>query len=416
MTNSKISSEMIREINNEVNLESIKQADRRIKSVIKPTPLVQSLSLSDRWKIPIFLKLENLNLSGSFKIRGAANALLSLTADELAKGIVAASAGNHAQGVAYICRLLKVPATIFMPIRTPLVKIESTRLLGANIKLIGEAYDDAFLEAVKFQASTGANLVHAFADNRVINGQGTVGLEIIEQCPKVSAVLVSIGGGGLASGVATAIKSLAPQTKVFGVQSASFPSMKLSMENNQVTQVPRALTIADGIAVKKPSKLTFDILKDLIDEIFLVDDDAIAAAIMHIMEKEHNLAEGAGAASVAAIELLLQKYGAAAFPDGICAIVSGGNIDVNLFSRITTRGLIHSGRMMRLAMRVEDRPGKLAEILNIIGESGANLLDVRHSRTFGAMYYSEVDIEIDLETSNFSHQSKIKTLLQQHGF
>ncbi len=399
-----------------INLKAIQEAEKRVSSILKPTPLVTSLSLSDRWKIPIFLKLENLNLSGSFKIRGAANALLSLSAQELSKGVVAASAGNHAQGIAYVCRLLKIPATIFMPLRTPMVKIEATRLLGADIRLQGEVYDDSFVAAEKFQKETGANLIHAFSDWRVINGQGIAGLEICRQCPDVSGILVTIGGGGWASGVATAVKALSKKTKIFGVQTKSFPSMKLSLDNDKVTQVPRAMTIADGIAVKKPSELTFKILKNLLDDLLLVDDNQIAAAIMHIMEKEHNLSEGAGAATVAAIEPLIEKYGVESFPGGLCAIISGGNIDVNLLHRITNRGLIHSGRMMRISLRVEDRPGKLAQILDILGDSGANLLDVRHSRNFGAMYYSEVDIEIDLETSNFSHQDKIKDLLKQNGF
>lgn len=396
----------------QVNLQEIKNAAHRIEKIVPGTPIKQSLFLSDRHGIPVFLKLENLNLSGSFKIRGAANALLSLTPDDLKRGVVAASAGNHAQGVAYISRLLNVHATIFMPERTPLVKVESTRSLGAKVVLTGQLYDDAYAAATKFQQTTGAAFIHPFADEKIINGQGTCGLEIFNSCPNLGLVLVAIGGGGLAAGVATALKALSPHVKVVGVQSKAFPSMKNSIAAGTIQAVPASTTIADGIAVKKPSPLTFNLLKDLLDDVVTVSDDQIAASIMELIEKDHMLAEGAGAASVSALHAL-DAYKKDLAGKSVCAIVSGGNIDVNLFNRITVRGLVHTGRMMRLIVRTEDRPGRLAEILNILGSAGANLLDVRHNRSFGALYYSDVDIEIDLETSSFTHQGEIRSALEK---
>jgi threonine dehydratase len=395
----------------EVNLQQIREARTRIAPYVPQTPVSRSLYNGGRLGSEVFFKLENFNITGSFKIRGAGNALLSATPASQQMEVIAASAGNHAQGVAYISRILGRKATIFMPERTPLVKVSATKSHGAEVVLTGLVYDDAYQAAAKYHQAHGGNLVHAFSDAAVINGQGTVGLELLEQLPQIGVLLVPIGGGGLIGGIGCALKALRPDIKIVGVQTKSFPSMAESLAAGKIVGATSGLTIADGIAVKRPSPRTLSLAQHYLDEILLVSDDEIAAAIMSLMEKDHILAEGAGAAPVAALQVHMDRIRSLANNKPVCCVISGGNIDVTLFARIANRGLIATGRMMRLSVRMADRPGQLAELLKALGGTGANLIDLRHNRNFGALYYSDVDVEIDLETSDFEHQGKIKSML-----
>jgi len=395
----------------EVNLQEIRAARTRIQKYVPVTPVTKSLFNSEKIGSNVFFKLENFNITGSFKIRGAGNALLSGSNQGNSDAVIAASAGNHAQGVAYMARLLGRKATIFMPERTPMVKVVATKSHGAEVVLTGAVYDDAFQAAVDNKNKHGGTIVHAFADAAVINGQGTVGLEIFEQIPNAGVVVVPIGGGGLIGGIGCAIKALNPQIKVIGVQTVSFPAMKESLASGEIVKTTSGMTIADGIAVKRPSPRTLSLAQHYVDEIFLVNDDEIAAAIMSLMEKDHVLAEGAGAAGVAALQAHGNAIKNLAGKKDICCVICGGNIDVTLVGRIANRGLIATGRMMRVTVRMPDRPGQLAELLRAVGGTGANLIDLRHNRHFGALYYSDVDVEIDLETIDFKHQELIKSTL-----
>jgi threonine dehydratase len=404
-----------------IGITQIEQASARVREIVNPTPVKRSYFLEDLAKCKVHLKLESLNLSGSFKIRGAANALLSAPKGSLEKGVIAASAGNHAQGVAHICKRIGVNATIFMPARTPLVKAQSTRALGATINLSGDSYDAAYSAAKEFQSKTGGEFVHAFDDPKIIAGQGTVALELFEQVPDATTIIVPIGGGGLISGIACAYKARFPHVKIIGVQTEAYPAVARSLAAGKITPTAHHRTIADGIAVKQPSDLTFAMIKKYVDQVILVTEDEIADALMALMEHDHVLAEGCGAVTAAGLgklsraELLSSEAPAGTTPSVVC-IVSGGNIDTTLLQRITTRGLLRSGRFMRLHCTIEDRPGKLVEFLNILSHEGANLVEVEHNRMFGMSYYDEVRVDVDLETTGREQQDKILMALQKAGF
>lgn len=403
-----------------IDLSKIAQAHKLIGEIVTPTPVKRSYFLEDLAKCKVHLKLENLNLSGSFKIRGATNSLLSTPQAELAKGVVAASAGNHAQGVAHICKRLGIQPTIFMPARTPVVKAQSTRNLGATISLQGESYDEAYKAALEFQKKTGARFVHAFDDPLVIAGQGTVALELFEQVPDATTIIVPIGGGGLISGIACAYKSQRPETRIIGVQTDAYPAVKLSLEAGKIIPAERHRTIADGIAVKQPSQLTFDMIQAYVDEVVLVSEDEIADALLALMENDHLLAEGCGAVTAAALVKLARSGKLPASEQGgsesVVCIVSGGNIDTNLIQRITARGLVRSGRLMQLSCIIEDRPGKLVQFLDILSKQGGNLVEVEHNRMSGLSYYDEVRVDVDLETTGKEQQLAIMEALRTAGF
>jgi len=337
-------------------------------------------------------------------------------ADQLQLGVIAASAGNHAQGVAYTCRLLGVKATIFMPVRSPMVKAAATRELGADVQLVGMSYDEAYQAALHFQKTNGGLLLHGFHDPRVICGQGTIGLELLEQIPNLGMVIGSIGGGGMMAGVAVAIKAQRPDVMVIGVQSTAFPAMQRSFQEHRLIACAHGSTIADGIAIKEPSALTFSLLEQLVDDIILVNEDEIASAVMNLMEWEHMLAEGAGAASLAGLLKLPPQTLAKLAGRAVACIVSGGNIDVNLLKRIIPSGLKYSGRLFRLAVRIQDRPGRLAELLSAISSTGANLQEVHHNRLFGAVAYEDVEVQIDLETIDQTHQEQVMDALSKAKF
>lgn len=399
----------------EVNYQEIQAARARIQSIVPKTPVTKSIFNSNRLGLDIWYKLENFNVTGSFKIRGAANALRLQDPEVLKAGVIAASAGNHAQGVAYVSKLMGVSATIYMPERTPMVKVEATRGHGAKVILHGALYDDAFAAAIQHQKDQGGLLIHAFADTAVINGQGTVGLELLEQLPNLGAVIVPVGGGGLIGGIATAIKTAKPDVLLIGVQTDAFPSMRTALDNKFISAVPAAPTIADGIAVKRPYPRTLSLAMHYLDDVIVVSEDEIAAAIMSLMEKDHLLAEGAAATVVAAMPEIKRRYGEKIGNATVCGVISGGNIDVTLLSKISMRGLIASGRMMRIIVRTKDQPGQLADVLKALGQAGANLIELRHNRNFGAMYYTDVDVEIELETIDFEHQKIIREKLDRLG-
>lgn len=400
----------------DVTLANIKAARERIRPYMSGSAVKESMFLQKRIGLKTILKLENLNISGSFKIRGALNALLQIPSAELSQGVLAASAGNHAQGIAYTCRQLGAKATIFMPERTPMVKAEATRELGADVVLGGMAYDEAYHAAVEHQKKHGGIFIHAFSDPRVICGQGTAGLEILEQIDNIGLVVLPIGGGGLASGVATALKALKPGIKIIGVQAAAYPALERSRREGHVIGASVGTTIADGIAIKQPTDLTLGIVNKYVDDIILVDEESIASAVMDLMEWDHMLAEGAGAASVAGLMKLPKSLiDSMAGKTAVC-IVSGGNIDVNLLKRIIPNGLKHAGRLMRLAVRIIDRPGRLAELLNLVSSTGANLQDVQHNRLFGAVGYDDVEVQLDLETLDHRHQTAIMEMLSKSKF
>ncbi len=397
-----------------ISKDDIDQAYERIRGNVFCTPIVYSAKLSRHCGCEIFLKLENFQTTGSFKERGALNRLLSLSAREKETGVVAASAGNHAQGVAYHCRRLGIKATIVMPVGTPLIKVVSTQAEGARVILHGEAIDDSFDLAQELSRKEGLTLVHPFADPLVIAGQGTIAREILEDESgrEVDAVVCPIGGGGLISGIATYLKETNPQIKVFGVEAASCPAMKLSLENGRLMHLPTASSLADGIAVKQVGEINYEIVKKYVDDVVTVDEDEIADAVLLLVEIEKIVTEGAGAVPVAA--LLNRKMNL----DGkkVLAVISGGNIDVNILDKIITRGLAVQGRIAQLTVPLRDIPGSLSGIIEIIKGMHVNILDIIHHRFDSTAPFGYVDVSFTLETKGHDHIEEIKQALRQKGF
>ena len=395
----------------EVTMDHIKTAEKRLHGVVHHTPLDFSSTFSAMSGAEIYLKLENLQKTGSFKIRGAYNKVQSLSPKEREKGVIAASAGNHAQGVAYGAHQAGIESTIVMPEAAPLAKIVATRGYGADVVLCGEIYDEAFLKAQEIEKKTGKTYIHAFDDAAVIAGQGTIGLEILKDLPDVSAIVVPVGGGGLIAGIATAVKTLAPQVKIYGVQAEGAPSMQLSYWQHAKTVSNKAVTVADGIAVKEPGDLTFRIVEDFVDDIVTVDDEAIVKAILLMLERSKMMVEGAGAVSLAAVlQKKLPLYGK------IVSVISGGNIDVNFISRIIERGLVKAGRRVSIAAAIDDRPGALQKLLTLIAAGKANVMQVSHDRVAKNVSLGQAAVEISLETRDAAHTDEILALLREHGY
>ena len=391
-------------------LGMILEARERLKGVIQRTNLVEFKALSDE-RSKVYLKTEDLQNTGSFKVRGAYIKIASLSDDEKKAGVIASSAGNHAQGVALAARNFGVPATIVMPEGAPLSKVKATRELGAHVVLHGAVYDDAYQEAVRLQKENGMTFIHPFDDPLVIAGQGTIGLEIMDDLPDVNTIVVPVGGGGLASGVAAAVKMLHPEKKVIGVQAAGAAGMKASFEAGHVVALKSAKTIADGIAVKQPGEMTFALCREYLDEIVTVDDDEIAATILFLMEKGKMVAEGAGAASVAAI--MNHKFDT----DGkVAAVVSGGNIDVTMISRIIEKGMLRAGRMTKMRILMKDQPGQLEVVSRIISHEGANVMAVHHDRTDVDLDIRDAILEITMETQDREHAMRVIEALRREGF
>lgn len=391
-------------------LDKIYHASYVLKEVIRPTDMIKAQNLSDECEI--YLKTENLQITGAFKARGAYYKISQLTDEEKARGVITCSAGNHAQGVALAAAKNNIKSLICIPNSAPISKVEATKSYGAEVCLVEGTYDDAHDKAVELQKETGATFIHPFDDEMVIAGQGTIGLEILDQLPDVDAVIVPIGGGGLISGIAYAIKSLRPNVKVYGVQSAGAPSMYLSIAHDKIETLPSVHTIADGIAVKTPGEITFDICKKYVDEIMTVTDDEVATAILSLIEKQKLISEGAGAVSVAAA--LFNK-----FPiknKKVCCLVSGGNIDVTILSRVIDRGLQKAGRLAEFTIELKDMPGELRNVAKIISNLGANVIAVNHDRADLNTDINSCYLRVSLETRNHEHVQKIKDELSKKGY
>jgi threonine dehydratase len=396
-----------------VTFTDVKIAHERISSQIQKTPCCHSHSMSELLQANVYLKLESMQYTGSFKERGALNKLMLLGPSERACNVVTASAGNHAQAVAYHAQRLGIVAHIFMPKTTPMVKVLGCERFKARIQMVGENYDDAYDAATQFSKNSGAIYVHAYDDPVIIAGQGSVGIEIAEQLPNVDAVVVPVGGGGLISGIAIALQHLRPGVKIVGVEASTMPSMAKAISAGSVVTLPNAATLADGIRVRRVGESTLAICRELIKQWVVVDDRSIAHAILHLLERERTVAEAAGAAGVSALlngslENLRGK--------NICVVIGGGNIDVNLIARIIERGLVESGRLVQLNLKINDRPGELAELLRLIGASGANVFEVIHERAFGEVTWGEVAVDLVLETKGFAHIEELLAVLKAKGY
>lgn len=393
-----------------LSLEKVYEAKKVLSKVARKTSLVHSNFLSKSNKV--FLKSENLQLTGSFKLRGAYYKISKLSDEQKKKGVIACSAGNHAQGVALASKENNIKATIFIPATAPLSKVEATRAYGADIALIDGVYDDAYNESVKFQKETDGVFIHPFDDIDVIAGQGTIALEVLEQLDEVDAIVVPIGGGGLISGIAATIKQIKPSCKVYGVQAAKAGSMYESFKEHKRKELHMVNTFADGTAVKLPGKLTYEICCEYVDDIVLVEEDEIASAVLALMEKEKMVSEGAGALSVAAI-----MFDKIPLKDkNVVAIVSGGNIDVNILSRVINRALLKTGRISNITVELLDKPGQLKEVSTIIAQYGANVIRVRHNQGGEGTDINDCYLKISMETRDFEHFNQIKEALIQKGY
>jgi threonine dehydratase len=397
-----------------ITLQDVYAARDRIRGNVAVTPCPQADLFSEMCGAQIYFKLENLQRTGSFKERGAANKLALLSQEERARGVVAASAGNHAQGVAYNAQRLGVKSTIVMPETTPLIKVLATRKFGAKVVLHGMSYDDAYGEARRLEQEKGYVFIHAFDDDAVIAGQGTCALEILEQVPEVDVLVASIGGGGWLGGMAFTIKSLKPSVRVIGVESSHLPKMRAALDAGGPVIIPNATTLADGIAVKRAGERTLPLIRKYVDEIIGVDDEEVANAILLLIEREKTVAEGAGAAPTAA--LLQKKIGGLSPQTKVVCAISGGNIDVNLIARIIDRGLVKEGRRAMFHLRVPDRPGMLAAVLATVAAQGANVLEVHHNRAFVQGAIGDTEIELTLETKGPDHIETLTRALADKGY
>lgn len=389
-----------------VTLQDIKDAKETIKDIVKKTDILESAKLSAMTGANVFYKCENLQKTGSFKVRGACNKIANLTDEEKANGVIASSAGNHAQGVALGAQMTGIKATIVMPATAPLAKVTATKGYGAEVVLNGLVYDDAYAKAVELQKETGATFLHPFNDKYVISGQGTIGLEILEQLDgKVDTILCPIGGGGIIAGIAVAAKGINPNIKIVGVQTANIPSMHESMKNGEVTTAFKSTTIADGIAVKTPGDVTFEIINELVDEVIVVEEDEIAQGMLFLMENQKVVAEGAGAVSTAA--LLSGKYVPQKGENVVC-VISGGNVDVNTLYRIIGTALSKEARRYAFNTVIQDKPGGLAELTKIISEHDANILNANLTRSSMGGATGTLTAEMVLETLNQDHIDRLK--------
>ena len=391
-----------------VTLQMIQEAQESLKGIARKTPLENANRLGEN----IYIKSENLQLTGAFKIRGAYNKIRSLTPEEASHGVIACSAGNHAQGIALSATKLGIKSVICMPEGAPISKVEATRNYGAEVVLVPGVYDDAAREAERLSKEHGYTFAHPFNDPYVMAGQGTIGLEILDELENPDAVVVPIGGGGLISGVAYAIKHLNPNVKIYGVQAAGAASMVKSQQEGTPITLDQAETFADGIAVKHPGDITYQLVEQYVDEIVTVSEDEIAAAILALIEKQKVIAEGAGAVSVAAV--LFHKLPVEG--KKVVCIVSGGNIDVNILSRVITRGLLTSGRNVSLTIALTDKPGQLQEVSEIIARCGGNVVSVHHDRSDANMAITSCFLKLGLETRDHAQIVQIQKELTQAGF
>ncbi|HXF11707.1 MAG TPA: threonine ammonia-lyase [Terriglobales bacterium] len=395
-----------------VSLPEIRAAMARIRDSIYLSPCARSEYFSQLTGNSVYLKLDNLQRTGAFKERGALNKLLTLTTEERSRGVIAASAGNHAQGVAYHAGRHGIRAEICMPLTTPLIKVSATKSYGAEVILHGANYDEACEEAVRRSQQFGMTFVHPFDDEVVIAGQGTMGLEILQQVPEIEAVIAPIGGGGLISGVACAIKEANPQVRVIGVQPARLPSMKVAIAEGHPVTLSPAATIADGIAVRRAGEKTLPLVQKYVDDIVTVDEEEIANAILLLLEREKTLAEGAGAAAIAA--LINRKTPLSS--KRVAVLVCGGNIDVSLLSRIMERGLVKDGRLVRLRVHLPDYPGALHRLTGILAQHRANIVETSYDRAYYGVNLGDTAIDITMETRGPDHIVELLSALSASGY
>ncbi|MCL6637884.1 MAG: threonine ammonia-lyase [Alicyclobacillus sp.] len=392
-------------------LADVEQARAAIRGVVRETPLVPAHTFSQLAGVPLFLKLENLQKTGSFKLRGAYNKLRLLPEHERARGVIAASAGNHAQGVAYAASQLGLHSTIVMPENASLAKIAATQGYGAEVVLHGTSFDAASSYAWTLQQSRGSTRVHAFDDPLVIAGQGTIGLEILDQLPSVRTIVVPAGGGGLVCGIALAVKSKRPDVRVFAVQAAAAPGLVRSLATGELTPVPLQPTLADGIAVSQPGRLTLALAQQWLDGVVTVEEEELARTLVWLLERSKLVAEGAGAAALAAC--IYHKLPPSS-GDWV-AVISGGNIDVTVLSRVIEHGLAESGRYLRLELRLADKPGALRDLLQVVAEQAANVLSIQHHRVGTGIALGQTEVELDLETRDEQHVARLLAALQARG-
>lgn len=393
-----------------LNYDAVLKSQKIQGNVIRRTPLELSRTFSQILGSSIYLKSECLQKTGSFKVRGAYAKIATLSPEEKRKGVIAASAGNHAQGVAFASALEKIPCTIVMPITASPAKVAATRSYGANIVLHGTIYDESWSKAQELSKSTGAKIVHAFDDETVIAAQGVIGLEILQDLPSVDEIYVPIGGGGLAAGVLTAVKAKKPNVKVIGVQSAAFPAMKKSFDAGKLESVKGQRTIADGISVKRPGDLTFKIIDKMIDDIVLVDDSQIVKAMFLLMERAKMVVEPAGAVSLA---YLLDKKPSKG--KKIVPILSGGNVDMYLLGQIVAKGLTEMGRMLKIFIVLTDKPGALKEVVDVISSLSVNIVEVVHDRLSSNIPAGTAGVTLSLETENPRHAERLIANLRQRN-
>lgn len=391
-------------------LDKVYHASFQLKDVIRRTDMIMAPKINPDCEV--HLKTENLQVTGSFKVRGAAYKISQLSEEEKKKGVIACSAGNHAQGVALAATKNGIKSLICLPDGAPISKVEATRKYGADICLVEGVYDDAYNRALQLKDEKGYTFIHPFNDEDVIAGQGTIGLEVLEQLPDVDVVIVPVGGGGLISGVAFAIKTLNPNVKVYGVQASGAPSMLRSIADGKIEKLDEVSTIADGIAVKEPGNVTFEMCQKYVDGIVSVSEDEIAAAILALIEQQKLIAEGAGAVSVAAA--MFNKVDVKG--KKVCCLVSGGNIDVTILSRVIKRGLLKSGRTYSLTIELIDKPGQLKGVADTIAELGGNVISVHHERASEGSDINGCYLRLLLETRNFEHIEAIKAALTARGY
>ncbi len=394
-------------------LTEITEAYNRVKDVVIRTPFAYAPLLSERVGAEVWLKKENLQLTGAYKLRGAYNKIASLCDAERRKGVIAASAGNHAQGVAYSARLFGIPATIVMPEATPLLKVQSTTAMGAKVILHGENYDEAYAYATDYAQKHGLTFIHPFADDAVIAGQGTIALEMLEDLDNIDYLIVPIGGGGLISGIGSYVRAVKPDIKIIGVVAEGAPAMKHSFQNRKPLDSTSVRTIADGIAVRDVSPKNLEIILEVVDDIVSVDDEEIASAILFLLEKQKLVVEGGGAVGVAAIMHRKFHYEK---DSRIATVLSGGNIDVQMLSLIIEKGLIKADRKMKLVVTLIDKPGALRALTDILADAGANIIQIDYDRTSTSLSYGDANVTLALETKGAEHQELVRQKLHEHKF
>ncbi len=392
-----------------LSLDKVFDAQRVLKNIIRETNVVRAYGIAPDCEL--YLKPENLQITGSFKVRGSAYKIAMLSEEEKKKGVIACSAGNHAQGVALAATKNGIKSLICLPDSAPISKIEATKGFGADVCLVEGCYDDAYQKALELKESEGYTFVHPFDDENVIAGQGTIALEIFSELDNIDAIVVPIGGGGLISGIAYTVKQIRPSVKVYGVQAAGAPSMYNSVRDGKIESLSAVSTIADGIAVKKPGDNTFELVKEFVDDIALVTDDEVASAILTLIEKQKMIAEGAGAVAVAAV--MFNKFDLKG--KRVVAVVSGGNIDVTSLSRVIDRGLLNSGRSSSLLIELIDKPGQLKEISRIIADCGGNVTGVHYEKG-NTESVNGCFLRIEMETRDFAHVNLITQTLRDEGF